>query len=363
MNELNPSRVQLARKRRGLSGKELSDLTGITAVHISRIEKGKAKNIEESTIETIAKALMFPKDFFFGPDIDFPTKDTASFRSLTAMTARERESALTAGSFAYMVSDWVSERFNLPEPDLLDLSCERQPETAARTLRSHWGLGEKPISNTIKLLESKGIRVFSLSEKTQNVDAFSCWRNGVPYIFLNTFKTSERSRFDALHELGHLVLHRHGRTQGREAEVEANKFASYFLIPQLDLVANIPLIVSLNQLVKIKKRWGVSVAALAYRLHKIEALSDWQYRTFCIQINKQFGKTEPNGLEREVSVVWEKILKALWKDGQTRLDIARDLSLPENELEELLFGLIGTDSLAKVKIDSVKKPNLSLVKN
>jgi len=27
--------------------------------------------------------------------------------------------------------------------------------------------------------------------------------------FLNTYKTSEHSRYDAAHELGHLTLHRH----------------------------------------------------------------------------------------------------------------------------------------------------------
>ena len=84
----------------------------------------------------------------------------------------------------------------------------------------------------IKLLESKGVRVFSLAENTKNVDAFSCWRNDVPYIFLNTFKSADRSRLDAAHELAHLVLHRHGGPrQGREAEIEANSFASSFLMP------------------------------------------------------------------------------------------------------------------------------------
>ena len=204
----NPSRLTLARKRRRLTGRELAELAGLTPVHVSRIEQGKAENLEKSTLEALPKALGFPSDFFFGGDIDLPNKDSASFRSLSAMTAKERDAALSAGAIAYLLSDWVEERFNLPEVDLLDLSHEREPDSAARSLRSYWGLGEKPISNVIKLLESKGVRVFSLSEDTKNVDAFSCWRNGVPYVFLNTFKTSERSRFDALHELGHLVLHR-----------------------------------------------------------------------------------------------------------------------------------------------------------
>jgi Zn-dependent peptidase ImmA (M78 family) len=118
----------------------------------------------------------------------------------------------------------------------LDFSHERDPAGAARTLRQYWTIGEKPIGSMIKLLETKGIRVFSLSENTRNVDAFSCWRNGEPYVFLNKFKSTEHSRFDAAHELAHLVLHKHGGpSQGRSAESEAHAFASSFLMPRDDV--------------------------------------------------------------------------------------------------------------------------------
>ncbi|MEU8739183.1 ImmA/IrrE family metallo-endopeptidase [Streptomyces halstedii] len=39
------------------------------------------------------------------------------------------------------------------------------------------------------------------------VDAFAVWREGVPFVFLNTQKSAERGRFDAAHEFGHLVMH------------------------------------------------------------------------------------------------------------------------------------------------------------
>ena len=356
----NPSRLTLARKRRRLTGRELAEHAGLTPVHVSRIEKGKAENIERSTIESLSKALEFPADFFFGGDVDLPDKDSASFRSLSAMTAKERDAALSAGAIGYLLSDWVEERFNLPEVDLLDLRHEREPDSAARSLRSYWGLGEKPINNVVKLLESKGVRVFSLSEDTKNVDAFSCWRNGVPYVFLNTFKTSERSRFDALHELGHLVLHRHGKPQGRQAESEADKFASHFLMPSMDLMSTISFVASLKQLVEKKKRWGVSVAALAYRLNKSGILSDWQYRTFCIQINRLYGKSEPDGLPREVSVLWKKVFQELWKDKSTKDHVAKELYIPSNEIDGLIFNLVGT-SMDSTNLRAMGTPKLRLL--
>src|SRR3546814_5173621 len=75
----------------------------------------------------------------------------ASFRSLTGMSARERDAALAAGSLAYEVIDWVSERFTLPKADILDLGHERDPASAARMLRQYWSIGEKPVGNMIKL--------------------------------------------------------------------------------------------------------------------------------------------------------------------------------------------------------------------
>ncbi|QOJ23827.1 MAG: ImmA/IrrE family metallo-endopeptidase [Gammaproteobacteria bacterium] len=336
----NPHRLIIARKRRGLTSKELAELVGLSPITITRLEK--SGNPEPSTIDALSKVLGFSNEFFFGNDVDMLTRNSASFRSLTAMTAKERESALAAGSLAYLTSDWVTSRFNLPNVDLIDFSREREPEYAAQTLRQHWGLGEQPISNVIKLLESKGIRIFSLSEDTKNVDAFSCWRNGIPYIFLNTFKTAEHSRFDALHELGHLVLHKHGEAKGREIEREANQFASFFLMPSADLISHIQFVSSLDQLIKAKRRWGVSVAALTYRLHKTELISDWQYRAFCIQINKKFGTSEPNGLDREKSVVWEKVFRELWNEGITKKDIAEELAIPIEEIESLVFGLVGS---------------------
>ncbi|MHC4050151.1 helix-turn-helix domain-containing protein [Bradyrhizobium sp. 25ACV] len=338
----NPQRLSLARKRRRLSSKGFAELIGMSPVTVTRLEKANNEP-EPETVDLIAKKLGFPREFFFGGDVDDLAKESASFRSLTSMTARERDAALASGSLAYLLSDYVSIRFNLPEPQLIDLSHERDPAAAARTLRQVWALGEQPISSMIKLLEAKGVRVFSLAENTKNVDAFSCWRNDIPYVFLNTFKSSERSRLDAAHELAHLVLHKHGGPrQGRDAEMEANNFASSFLMPMADVKSRLPFVSRLDELVVGKKRWGVSTSALAYRLHKLGILSDWQYRTFCIQINQRgYRTTEPNGVPREESVIWKKVFTELWSDRISKHQVAAELFLPADELENLVFGLTG----------------------
>jgi len=332
-------RLELARKRRRYTAAALAQRANIAPVTLSRIVNEK-QDPDEETVAAIVSALEYPRSFFFEPEIDAIDPSAASFRSLKAMTARERDAAIAAGSLAYVLSDYLQGEFDLPQVDIPDLGPLHDPVTAARTLRQRWAIGEKPIGNMIKLMESKGVRVFSLAENTRNVDAFSCWRNNEPFIFLNTVKTAERSRFDGAHELGHLVLHRHGGPQqSKAAESEANAFASAFLMPEEDVISTIPFVTSLSDIVRAKKRWGVSAMALAYRLHKMHKITDWQYRTFCIQINRNFGHQEPDGLSAERSSIWQMALTELWKDGISRNHIADRLFIPLDEIESLLFGL------------------------
>jgi Zn-dependent peptidase ImmA (M78 family)/DNA-binding XRE family transcriptional regulator len=333
----NPQRLILGRKRRKLTARALAGAIGVSPITISRLENG-ANEPEDPTIRAIAGALGFPHKFFFADDVDELPAGAASFRSLSSMSAKERDAALSAGAIAYLFHDWVAARFNLPESDVPDLREDASPESAARVVRTHWGLGEQPISNMVRLLESKGVRVFSLCEDTKNVDAFSCWRGDCPFVFLNTFKSAERSRFDAAHELGHLVLHRHGAPQdSRQAESEADKFASAFLMPADDVSSRINYVSGLDSLITCKRRWGVSVAALNYRLHKLGIVSDWQNRSLNIELSSRgYRREEPNGLPLETSSLWPQIFKVLWADRITRENIAEQLHVPRNELDMIL---------------------------
>jgi len=358
MNRFSPERLELALRRRRTTAAALAERADITVVSLSRIRNSKQTPPVE-TINRIACALGFPSEFFFGDNPDLVNEEAVSFRSLAAVTLRERHAAIAAGSIAHGISDWLKERYNLPSTNLIDCSQERDPAAAARALRQHWGLGERPIGHFIKLLESKGIRIFSLAENTKNIDAFSYWRNEEPYIFLNTFKTTERSRFDAAHELGHLVLHKHGGSnQGSKAEEQANEFASSFLMPRADVFAQIPRVLNIDQIIAAKKRWGVSAAALVYRLHKLGIITEWQNRTFNIQLRQNYGNCEPNGLPREISVVWKRVLEDMWREGAARNRIADELHLPQEELENLLFGLTPA---ADVERPQAGKPNLRVV--
>jgi Zn-dependent peptidase ImmA (M78 family)/DNA-binding XRE family transcriptional regulator len=352
-----PSRLTLARTRRRLSKKVLAEAVGVTPHSILRYEAGENTPTEE-VVSRLSKVLRFPEAFFSDCEIDGPPEDAASFRSMSAISAKERDAALAAGTLAYIVSDWVEERFDLPKPDLLDLSADTA-EIAAVSLREKWGLGEQPINNMVHLLEAKGVRLFSMAENTMSVDAFSVWRSETPYVFLNTMKSSEHGRHDGAHELGHLVMHRHGGPRGRTAEDQANNFAAAFLMPAADVIATVPRIHTLNQVIEAKKRWSVSVMALLHRLNRLKIMSDWQYRMFCINATEcGYRRAEPFGIAREHSIVWQKVLTTLWNERTTKVDIARSLHIPAEEIENLLFGLAGGPSSES---QAVVRPPLRLV--
>ncbi|PBB40613.1 XRE family transcriptional regulator [Mesorhizobium sp. WSM3866] len=340
----NPKRLSLARKRRRLTAKALAERTGLAQDTISRLEAGSHQP-DEATVTKLIRVLGYPSEFFYDADPEDIDTGAVSFRSFSKMSARERDAAIAAGSLGLQLSAWVEDRFSLPAPNLLDLSYETDPEAAAFSLRQFWGLGERPIGNLLALLETHGVRIFSLSENTASVNAFSFWRDSKPYVFLNNFKTAESSIFDAAHELGHLVMHKHGDPkETRSAEREADRFASSFLMPARDMKARVSRLVTIDTVLRAKFRWRVSAMALAYRLNALRLISDWQYKSLCIELGKRgYRLGEPNGIERETSLIWHKVLTQLWSERTTKNDIAASLHLPLDELEGLIWNLAGSD--------------------
>jgi Zn-dependent peptidase ImmA (M78 family)/DNA-binding XRE family transcriptional regulator len=359
--EFNPKRLSLARRRRGLTKTKLAELVGVEVRSITGYESGEFRP-EKERLQILADQLHFPVQFFLGDDAQEISPDVVSFRSMSKMTAGQRDSALGAGAIALMLNQWIEQRFELPVASLPDLSQEPSPAAAAVALRRIWGLGELPVKNMVHLLEARGVRVFSLSLDTAHVDAYSMWHSSTPYVFLNTMKSCERSRFDAAHELGHLVLHRHAGPKVRSAEREANEFASAFLMPEGSVLANAPLMPTVDLLIKHKVSWTVSVAALAYRLKDLGLVNEWHYRTLCVEIAQRgYQKSEPNEAPRESSQVFQKVFSALRQDGLTRGDIASALSVSVNELDELVFGLALTALTGDGQSTPPRRPLLQLI--
>ena len=55
---------------------------------------------------------------------------------------------------------------------------------------------------------------------------------------------------------------------------------------------------------------------------------------------KGYRITEPDEVERESSLIWEKVLRVLWSEQKTHAEIAKATHIPEPLLEKLLFGIL-----------------------
>lgn len=335
------SRLALARKLRGMSQTALAKEVGVSQRAISKYEQ-EGRGLSDSTLAVIAKILGFDVAFFSLDDVEVPVPSAVSFRARSKMSAKNRDQALAVSAFGVQLSDWMGKEYVLPKVDVPDLQGF-DPEDAARAVRSAWGLGEGPVPDVIAVLESHGIRVFSITEASQKIDAYSFWdedRNQ-PFVFLTTSKSGERRRMDASHELGHLVLHRKvdlDRLGTRDVEKEADSFASAFLMPSRGFRSKTPRAMTLSDVMRVKQFWKVSAFAAVYRAHALGLLSDWQYHDLCKKMGARGMRTcEPKGIEPERSQIADKVLRLERESSGSLFEIASATNIPFQLIQSLTF--------------------------
>src|SRR5256885_3384963 len=170
MRRFNPSRLVLARRRRGLTKTALASKAGLSTKSVTGYETGNTEPTEEN-VGRLANALSFPVDFFYLGDPPSLDVRQASFRALTSMTARQRDAVIGAGEMAVELDQWIDGQFERPPITLPDLR-NATPEGAAEAVRGDWALGYRSIPNMVHLLEYHGVRVYSLVHESREVDAF-----------------------------------------------------------------------------------------------------------------------------------------------------------------------------------------------
>ncbi len=337
----NPERLELALRRRGMTKRALAGITSITPTTLHNYCAGR-RVPDESIVSRLASSLRFPVDFFFESDVDFVSVSGTSFRALSRATARQRNQAVAVGTLGILLSDWIESSFDLPNPDIPRYPID-DVEAASMAVRAAWGLGEYSIPNMIALLELQGVRVFALAGDMRTIDAFSFWSGDTPFVFLNTGKSAERTRMDAAHELGHLVLHDQGGVApSRRAEYEAQQFASAFLMPSGSILAHAPSgAVGISELIAAKRNWNVSLTGLIVRMSKIGILSEFRYRTLMIEATRRgFRTDEPQPSTPDTSQVLDKVFNPRYEWSADVRQTAGDLKVYPEEIYALLQGLV-----------------------
>ena len=172
-------------------------------------------------------------------------------------------------------------------------------EGAAVALRSALNLGISPIENLIRTLENHGIHIIEVdaSETFDGISAVARDIDGsllAAAIATRSCVPGDRQRLNIAHELGHLVLK---LCEDLDAEKAAFRFGAAFLAPSEQLrrdVGEKRKRIQKNKLFDLKRRYGISIQAMLFRLKDLGVITDSYYRKWCVDVNR-FGwkKREP----------------------------------------------------------------------
>ncbi|MDO7787874.1 XRE family transcriptional regulator [Desulforamulus aquiferis] len=345
-----PERLREARLSKGLSIVELAEVIGVSRQAISQFELGHTVPSAE-VFRKMIEVLDFPLSFFSNPTKNYAPAGATFFRKLTSATKKSRDMLLVRAGWLEDIYLYLNEFINFPTVNLPKLKTNdhlelEEIEELARQVRKELGVGLGPINNLILVLEKHGIVVSRATFSDQRTDACSQWRGDRPFIFLSNDKESAvRSRFDAAHELAHLLLHMwvdHSQLIDpkslKKIEMEAHHFASAFLMPE-DTFGQEVLSTSLEHFLTLKRRWKVSIQAMIMRCRDLGILSENQYSYLFRQINFRKWKTrEPfdDILVPEFPSILRQGVKMLIDNGvQSPADILDALKLPQHEIEQL----------------------------
>lgn len=284
----DPRRLTLARWAAELTKRELAERSAISPASITQYESGKTVP-PAAMIARLAMACGVSASYLHhAADRRRPDMSARSFfRSLRSTAQRDRDRADALAEHVFDVVDWLDRKVCLPAVDVPHLgpsgNGRGEIEEIAAEVRRLWTMETGPVPHVVRLLESHGVVVARLLSGGRSLDAFSRWFSDRPLIVLWADKGDKaRSRFDAAHELGHLVMHTDADPLSHEQERQANMFASAFLMPAADvrrhLIARAPVRADWPEVMRRRAHWGVSAKALLYRSREMGVLNETAFR-------------------------------------------------------------------------------------
>ncbi len=302
-------RLRLARKRAGLSMRELADIMvpKVTAQSISKYEANKMLP-SSSVLVGLGKALDVSLDFLMSGRVE--ELDCVEFRKHSGASARDRAEAevIVIDRLEHYIAIEhilnISADMNWVEIRRYDsVASEAQIEEKANNLRDAWQLGRDPIPSLSKLLEDKGIKVVEV-DLPERINGLSCHalRGGeivAEAIMVSSHMTIERKRFTLAHELAHKII----RSTGNPAikiEVAMDRFAGAFLVPNQalqDEIGNDRHRITYYEIMHLKHIYGVSAATILMRLGQIGALSSDVVKRAFATFARSWRKLEPDPID------------------------------------------------------------------
>lgn len=343
MKEIISQQVKSARALKGFSQQELADKIGVSKQMISKYEKGESIPVSANFLK-LSKALNVKMDYFFkSSKIEL---GVLNFRKKSNFSNKKKE------SLEQLIKIKLENYLEIEDLLQIDYSFNNliknekvesidDIEKVVLQLRNEWEIGLDPLHNIIQLLEDKEIKVVELYDVDDTFDGLATFVNDkFPVVVVNGNFPVERKRFTLLHELGHLLLNL-PECNIKEEESFCNKFAAEFLFPINSVVKEFGVkrdSISLNELIEVQKKYGISIQAIIYRLVDAGVYTENQKVNFYKKINfNPILKREVN-LERfqtpEVSKRYEQLVyRAL---SQEIISISKASSFLNQDINSLI---------------------------
>jgi Zn-dependent peptidase ImmA (M78 family)/DNA-binding XRE family transcriptional regulator len=337
-----------------LTAVSLAEIVGVSPQAISLYERGKAKPTAE-VLAALSQAVNLPELFFMRPSTE-PTRGTVFYRSLSSATKAARARAEQRFLWLRQIAAYASKFVRLPESNFPNLGLPDNPlllssveiEEAAEQVRRYWKMGDGPIGNMVALLENQGAIVARDRLGAATLDGLSEFApdDRRAYIMIGIDKGSyARWRFDAAHELGHIVLHQtldqtflRRSEHFKTVEEQAHRFAAAFLLPMAQFGEDL-FAANLDTLRSMKQKWGVSIAMMIVRARHARLISEEAERRLWVNLSRRgWRREEPFDAStppEEPRLLRQSFELLLGERLQTPEDVAVDLALPAAEIETL----------------------------
>lgn len=297
---------------RRLSQVQLAAMVGVSPATVSKWRTG-VQAPEREALDRLANVVNVSPEWFTRPVVS--GMSVRLFRSNASAHVAARDMLSARIQWAEDIGVALSEFVDFPELNLPVRTYENPEEItsedierAASECRELWRLGRSVIQDLALAAEGAGIILIREETGIPQIEGLSTWSESLnrPLILLSSDKDNGyRSRFDLAHEIGHLVLHRHVKRPLMEherfkmLEQQAHRFAGALLLPADSLAREVRIPPTLDDLLLLKHRWGVSAAAIIMRLHALELLDDaGKMALFKRRSFKWGAKSEPGDDDR-----------------------------------------------------------------
>ncbi|MBS4168613.1 XRE family transcriptional regulator [Parachlamydia sp. AcF125] len=302
MDNLFGIRLNQARLAAGFSFRTLAQKVGVSATAIQKYETGRIFPSSDVLME-IANSLQISLEHLFRSqnvslgEIKFRKKAALGVKAFKAIEFNIRDQLERRLELEHCYPIPPISPLNPNEVPLIKINSLEDIEKVALQIREDWKLGFSPIHDLIDVMENQGIRVIRLEIEEKNFDGLFAFVHEEPLIVISKYWPGDRQRFNLAHELGHFFLH-DKIPADMDEEKACHRFAGAFLFPKPSVIQEFGEkrgAVEWKELSLAKYKYGLSMAAISYRLKEAQVISE-SYFQFLRRdlIHRGWRKKEPD---------------------------------------------------------------------